>query len=189
MLDMDSPENLDPPGPRFSLGPQAYSPHTPNLTSTPRLLQYPDFTSYSDAPFSAPRGKWAPSASPPPTLAFRPLLSFRGFPGGSEGTEYASNVGDQGLISGSGRFPWRREWQPTPVFLPGESQGKRALAGYSPWGCQQSTMTERPTHTWSFSAWRPRPRGPGPGLLVQSLCSPGIPSSPGGQSQISCEWM
>ena len=65
VLDMDSPGNLDPPGPRLSLGPQAYSPHTPNLTSTPRLLQYPDFISYSDAPFSAPRGKWAPSASPP----------------------------------------------------------------------------------------------------------------------------
>ena len=61
----DSPGNLDPPGPRLSLGPQAYSPHTPNLTSTPRLLQYPDFTSYSDAPFAAPKGKWAPTASPP----------------------------------------------------------------------------------------------------------------------------
>ena len=32
------------------------------------------------------------------------------------------------------RIPWRREWQPTPVFLPGESHGQRSLAGYSPWG-------------------------------------------------------
>jgi len=31
-----------------------------------------------------------------------------------------------------GRIPWRRAWQPTPVFLPGESHGKRSLAGYSP---------------------------------------------------------
>ena len=30
--------------------------------------------------------------------------------------------------------PWRREWQPTPVFLPGESHGQRSLAGYSSWG-------------------------------------------------------
>ena len=30
--------------------------------------------------------------------------------------------------------PWRREWEPTPVFLPGESHGQRSLAGYSPWG-------------------------------------------------------
>ena len=29
--------------------------------------------------------------------------------------------------------PWRREWQPTPVFLPGKSYGQRSLAGYSPW--------------------------------------------------------
>ena len=30
--------------------------------------------------------------------------------------------------------PWRRKWQPTPVFLPGESHGQRSLAGYGPWG-------------------------------------------------------
>ena len=33
-----------------------------------------------------------------------------------------------------GKIPWRREWQPTPVFLPGESCGQRSLVGYSPWG-------------------------------------------------------
>ena len=31
-------------------------------------------------------------------------------------------------------MPWRRKWQPTPVFLPGEFHGQRSLAGYSPWG-------------------------------------------------------
>ena len=31
-----------------------------------------------------------------------------------------------------GKIPWRRAWQPTPVFLPGESHGQRSLAGYSP---------------------------------------------------------
>ena len=38
--------------------------------------------------------------------------------------------------------PWRREWLPTPVFLPGESHGQRSLAGYSPWGHKESDMTE-----------------------------------------------
>ena len=33
-----------------------------------------------------------------------------------------------------GKTPWRRKWQPTPVFLPGESRGQRSLVGYSPWG-------------------------------------------------------
>ena len=34
--------------------------------------------------------------------------------------------------------PWRRAWQPTPVFLPGESHGQRSLVSYSPWGCKES---------------------------------------------------
>ena len=41
-----------------------------------------------------------------------------------------------------GKIPWGKAWQPTPVFLPGESHGKRSLAGYSPWGCKESNMTE-----------------------------------------------
>ena len=36
-----------------------------------------------------------------------------------------------------GRIPWRRKWQPTPVFLPGKSHGQKSLAGYSPWGCKR----------------------------------------------------
>ena len=32
------------------------------------------------------------------------------------------------------KIPWRRKWQPTPVFWPGESHGQTSLAGYSPWG-------------------------------------------------------
>ena len=39
--------------------------------------------------------------------------------------------------------PWRRKWQPTPVFLPGESHGLRSLVGYSPQGCKESDTTER----------------------------------------------
>ena len=38
--------------------------------------------------------------------------------------------------------PWRRKWQPTPVFLPGESHGQRSLAGYSPRGHKESDTTE-----------------------------------------------
>ena len=36
-----------------------------------------------------------------------------------------------------GKIPWRRAWQPTPVFLLGESHGQRSLAGYSPWGVKE----------------------------------------------------
>ena len=42
-----------------------------------------------------------------------------------------------------GNIPWRRKWQPTPVFLPGESQGQRSLVGYIPWGCKESATTKK----------------------------------------------
>ena len=42
------------------------------------------------------------------------------------------------------KIPWSREWQPTPVFFPGEFHGQRSLAGYSPWGCTELKTTERP---------------------------------------------
>ena len=45
------------------------------------------------------------------------------------------------------KIPWRRTWQPTPVFLPGESHGQRSLVGYNPWGHKESVMTEQLTHT------------------------------------------
>ena len=35
------------------------------------------------------------------------------------------------------KIPWRRQWQPTPVFLPGISHGQRSLVGYSPWRCKR----------------------------------------------------
>ena len=50
-----------------------------------------------------------------------------GFPGGSDGKESACNSRDPG--SWVRKIPWRRAWQPTPVFLPGESHGQRSLVG------------------------------------------------------------
>ena len=65
-----------------------------------------------------------------------------GFPCGSNGKESACNVGELDSVPGSGRFLWRRAWQPTPIFLPGESHRQSWLAGYSPWGSQ------RVRHNW-----------------------------------------
>ena len=49
------------------------------------------------------------------------------------GKESACDSEDKGDVdSVPGKIPWRRVWQPTPVFLPGESHGQRSLAGYSP---------------------------------------------------------
>ena len=72
-------------------------------------------------------------------LKYLPSL---GFPGGSDGKESTCNAGDLGLIPGLVKIPWRRAWQPTPVFLPGKAHGQRSLVGYSPWGCKESR------HNW-----------------------------------------
>ena len=46
-----------------------------------------------------------------------------------------------------GKIPWRKKWQPTPVFLPEKSHGQRILVGYSPWGRKESDTTEQLTTT------------------------------------------
>ena len=43
------------------------------------------------------------------------------------------------------KIHWRRKWQPTPVLLPEKSHGQRSMAGYCPWGCKESNVTEH-TH-------------------------------------------
>ena len=65
-----------------------------------------------------------------------------GFPGGLNGKESACDAGAAGSISVSGRFPWRRKWKPTPVFLAGESHGQESLADYSPWTYKELDRTE-----------------------------------------------
>ena len=42
--------------------------------------------------------------------------------------------------------PLEEGWQPTPVFLPGESHGQRSLVGYSPWGCKELDTTKMTEH-------------------------------------------
>ena len=75
------------------------------------------------------------------------LRPTQGFPGGSNGKEPAFNTGERpGLSSGLDpwvqKIFWRRQWQPTPVFLPRESHGQRSLAGYSALGRKESDTTE-----------------------------------------------
>ena len=68
-----------------------------------------------------------------------------------------------------GKIPWRRKWQSTPIFLPGESHGQRSLVGYSPRGCKESDTTERlhlPSFIICFSNYQLMAN------LVSFLCSP-----------------
>ena len=92
----------------------------------------------------------------------------------SNGEEFASNVGDLGSILDlpSGRFPWRRERLPTPVFLLREFHGQRSQVGYGPWSRKESDMNEQLTLSLYYmpgltvyetdevlSLWRTHPRG------------------------------
>ena len=68
-----------------------------------------------------------------------------GFPGGAQGKEPAFQCNRCKRCRFDpyvGKIPWRRAQQPSPVFLPGESQGWRRLAGYNPYGLTESDMTE-----------------------------------------------
>jgi len=67
------------------------------------------------------------------TYLLEHLLFFWGFPGVS-----VKNLLVIGFDPWIGKIPWRKEWQPNPVFLPGKSHGQRSLAGCSPWGCKES---------------------------------------------------
>ena len=81
-----------------------------------------------------------------------------GFPDGAvvkNPPAFAGDAEDTSLIPGSGRFPWKRVWQATPVFLPGKFHGQRGQAGYSPQSCKVLDTTEHAyTHTLlqSFSS-------------------------------------
>ena len=70
-----------------------------------------------------------------------------------------TNVCFEGLPIG------RRQWHPTPVLLPGKSHGRRSLVGCSPWGCQESDMTEQLHFHFSLSCI-----GEGNGNPLQGSC-------------------
>ena len=74
-----------------------------------------------------------------------------GFPGGNNGKEPACQCRRPKRCRFNPwvrKIPWRRAWQPTPVFLPGESHGQRSLVGYRPWSCKELEITEATKHAY-----------------------------------------
>ena len=55
-----------------------------------------------------------------------------------------------------GKIPWRKKWQPTLVFLPGEFHGQRSLVGYSSWGGKDSDMTNTFQRVYILTVTRPK---------------------------------
>ena len=71
---------------------------------------------------------------------FQPV--FRGLPRWLSGKESTCQCRRRRFNPWVRKIPWRRKWQPTPVFLPGKSHGQSSLAGYSPRGHKESDMTQ-----------------------------------------------
>ena len=72
---------------------------------------------------------------------------LRGFPGGVDGKKKKIYLQWRRpeFNPWLRKIPWRRKWQHTPIFLPGESHGQRSLAGYSPWSPKELDMSDRLT--------------------------------------------
>ena len=91
---------------------------------------------WSGVPFPSP-GDPDPGIEPrSPTFQADSLPA--GLPGKPKNTEWVA-------------YPWRRQWHPTPVLLPGKSHGWRSLVGYSPWGREESDTTEQLHFPFSLS--------------------------------------
>ena len=76
-------------------------------------------------------------ATLPQGQVYHSLVELLGVPGGRSGKESACQCRRhkrRGSNPWVGEIPWRRAWQPTPVFWPGRSYGHRSLVGYSPRG-------------------------------------------------------
>ena len=75
-----------------------------------------------------------------------------GFPAGS-GKEPACKCRRLEFNPWLRKIPWRRKWQPTPIFLPGKSCGQRNLAGYSPWGLKSAEreLATKQQQEWSLA--------------------------------------
>ena len=75
------------------------------------------------------------------------------YPGNVRGKESSCQCRRPGYNPWVRKIPWRRNCQPTPVFLPEESHGQRNLAGYSPWGHNELDLTER-SHAHTNNVYR-----------------------------------
>ena len=79
---------------------------------------------------------------------------YKGFPGGTvakkKSTCQCRRYQRLGFVPWVRKIPWRRRWQPSPVFLPGEFHGQKILAGYSPWGRKELNIAEH-THTHIYT--------------------------------------
>ena len=126
-----------PSPPCLSVCPLTSHPRSTSSVSTPKLK--------AEHPQAISSHLRATCLSPP--LRPFPLTEKSNLPtSGSVDNESACNTGDRGrgFNPWVRKIPWRKKWQPAPVFLPGEFPGQRSLVDYSPWGHKEHTAENLP---------------------------------------------
>ena len=106
-----------------------------------------DVVCSEDEEFSLEVGTWR-------SFIFLTICDTLVFPGGSDGKESACNFGDPSEIPEWGRFPWKRKWQPTPIFLHEEFHGQRSLGrlqSMNPWVAKSQTQLSDFHFLWFLS--------------------------------------
>ena len=121
--DLSNPE-IEPKSPALPADYQLSHKGSPRRLT--EWVAYP-FSSRPSHPGIQPGSPGLQSDSLPIELSRKPICLQRGRPGFNPWVQ---------------KSPWRRESQPTPVFLPGESHGQRNLVGFSPWARKELDMTE-----------------------------------------------
>ena len=82
------------------------------------------------------------------SMSAKTMPSFPGGTSGKESTCQSRRCRRCGFDPWVRKIPWRRKWQPTPVFLPEKFHGQRSLTDYSPWYCKESDVAKQlNTHT------------------------------------------
>ena len=114
-------------------------------------------------------------------------ISDMGFPGGASGKESACQCRRckrPRFDLCVGKIPWRREWQPTPVFLPGKFHRQSSLVSYSPWTLKESDTTEQLTHTHTHTHTHILLAGRAPSPLRMRMGEERVPSA---ASWVGCQ--
>ena len=122
----------------------------------------------------------------PPFLILNTASPQSGFPGGASGKEPSCQCIRQrrGFNPWVQKIPWRRAWQPTPVFLPGESHGQRSLAGLQSMGSQgvrhdwsdlAPLLLMESDCTWTLPGWVSKSESDWEGSVCWALCPAGSP--------------
>ena len=111
-----------------------------NLTLTPtRFLQRITYlTSFFDSLISK-MGMLVPFKLDSSENFMPNYVKDRCFPGGASGKDATFHCRRLGFDPWVGKVPWRRDWQTSPVFLPGEFHGQTSLVGYNPWAHKDTT--------------------------------------------------